>query len=45
MDTIPLAIPKLSLLPLREQSGYHVAQNAKPCNLDELLAAIVGGQN
>ncbi len=38
-------LPKLRLLPLREQPAYRVAQNADACNLAELLAAIVGGQN
>lgn len=43
MDTTPYTIPKLGLLPLREQPAYRVAQNADACNLAELLAAIVGG--
>jgi DNA repair protein RadC len=41
----PFDLPKLKLLPLREQPAYRVAQNADACNLAELLAAIVGGQN
>ncbi|MEW5869091.1 MAG: DNA repair protein RadC [Chloroflexota bacterium] len=41
----PYDLPKLRLLPLREQPAYRVAQNADACNLAELLAAIVGGQN
>jgi len=41
----PYDLPKLKLLPLREQPAYRVAQNADACNLAELLAAIVGGQN
>ena len=52
MDNTPLFqvqstydFPKLRLLPLREQPAYRVAQNADACNLAELLAAIVGGQN
>lgn len=38
-------LPKLKLLPLREQPSYRVAQNADACNLANLLAAIVSGQN
>lgn len=38
-------LPKLKLLPLREQPAYRVAQNADACNLAELLAAVIGGQN
>ena len=41
----PYDLPKLKLLPLREQPAYRVAQNASACNLTELLAAIIGGQN
>ena len=43
MDTIPYPIPKLKLLPLREQPAYRVAQDPDACNLAELLAALVGG--
>lgn len=43
MDTTPYAIPKLKLLPLREQPVYRVSQNADACNLAELLAVLVGG--
>jgi len=41
----PYDRPKLKLLPLREQPAYRVTQNADACNLAELLAAIIGGQN
>lgn len=41
----PYNLPKLKLLPLREQPAYRVAQDPEACNLAELLAAIVGGQN
>ena len=37
--------PKLKSLPLREQPAYRVSQNAAACNLTELLAAVIGGQN
>ena len=40
----PYDLPKLRLLPLREQPAYRVTQNADACNLAELLAAIIGGQ-
>jgi DNA repair protein RadC len=48
MDTLfqsqaPYQLPKLKLLPLREQPAYRVAQDPEACNLAELLAAIVGG--
>ena len=48
MDTLfqtqhPYPLPKLKLLPLREQPAYRVAQDPEACNLAELLAAIVGG--
>ena len=48
MDTlfqpqVPYQLPKLKLLPLREQPAYRVAQDPEACNLAELLAAIVGG--
>ncbi len=36
--------PRLRLLPLREQPTYRVAHNPDACNLAELLAAIIGGQ-
>ena len=39
----PYSLPKLKLLPLREQPAYRVAQDPEACNLAELLAAIVGG--
>jgi hypothetical protein len=41
MDTLlfqvqsPYDLPKLKLLPLREQPAYRVAQNADACNLAE----------
>ena len=41
----PYDLPKLRLLPFREQPAYRVTQNADACNLAELLAAIIGGQN
>lgn len=40
----PYDLPKLKLLPLREQPAYRVAANPDMCNLAELLAAIIGGQ-
>ena len=36
-------LPRLKLLPLREQPAYRVAANSDSCNLPELLAAIIGG--
>jgi DNA repair protein RadC len=36
-------LPRLKLLPLREQPAYRVAAHPEACNLSELLAAIVGG--
>jgi DNA repair protein RadC len=32
-------------MPLREQPAYRIAQNATACNLTELMAAVIGGQN
>ncbi|MGD2156090.1 MAG: DNA repair protein RadC [Anaerolineales bacterium] len=37
-------LPKLKLLPLREQPTHRVAQDPAACNLSELLAVVVGGQ-
>jgi len=39
----PYDLPKLKLLPLREQPAYRVTQNPAACGLVELLAAVVGG--
>jgi DNA repair protein RadC len=39
----PYELPRLKLLPLREQPAYRVAQNAIACSLAELLAAVIGG--
>jgi len=39
----PYDLPKLKLLPLRDQPAYRVAHNAAACSLVELLAAVVGG--
>ena len=39
----PYELPRLKLLPLREQPAYRVAQNAAACSLAELLAAVIGG--
>ena len=39
----PYELPRLKLLPLREQPAYRVAQNAVACSLAELLAAVIGG--
>lgn len=36
-------LPRLKLLPLREQPAYRVAANSDSCNLPELLAALIGG--
>ena len=36
-------LPRLKLLPLREQPAYRVAANSDSCNLPELLAAFIGG--
>ena len=37
--------PRLKSLPLREQPAYRVTQNASACNITELLAAVIGGNN
>ncbi len=39
------ALPRLKLLPVREQPGYRVAKDPDGCNLPELLAVIIGGAN
>lgn len=41
MDEYP--IPRLKLLPLREQPATRIAANSNACNLPELLSAIIGG--
>jgi DNA repair protein RadC len=38
-------LPRLKLLPVREQPGYRVAKDPDGCNLPELLAVIIGGAN
>lgn len=40
----PYPLPKLKCLPLREQPTYRVSQNPDACNLVELMAVLVGGQ-
>jgi DNA repair protein RadC len=40
----PYTLPKLKLLPLCERPAYRVAQDPEACNLAELLATVVGGQ-
>ena len=37
-------LPKLKMLPLRDQPAYRVTSNAAACSLAELLAAVVGGE-
>jgi DNA repair protein RadC len=37
-------LPKVKLLPLRDQPAYRVASNPDACTLAELLAVIVGGR-
>jgi len=37
-------LPKLKMLPLRDQPAYRVASNAAACSLAELLAAVIGGE-
>ena len=39
------ALPRLKLLPVREQPGYRVAIGPDSCKLPELLAVIIGGSN
>ncbi len=41
--TQPYAIPRLKLLPIREQPAFRVARNSDACSLAELLAVIIGG--
>jgi len=44
-DEIPqaYAIPRLKLLPVREQPAFRVARDSEACSLAELLAVIIGG--
>lgn len=37
------AIPRLKLLPIREQPAFRVAKDSDACSLAELLAVIIGG--
>jgi DNA repair protein RadC len=39
----PYRMPRVRLLPLREQPAYRVAHHAAACSLVELLAAVIGG--
>ncbi len=41
--TQPYAIPRLKLLPIREQPAFRVAKDSDACSLAELLAVIIGG--
>jgi DNA repair protein RadC len=41
--TQPYAIPRLRLLPIREQPAFRVARDSDGCSLAELLAVIIGG--
>ena len=41
--TQPYAIPRLRLLPIREQPAFRVARDSDACSLAELLAVIIGG--
>jgi DNA repair protein RadC len=38
-------IPRLKLLPVREQPAFRVAKDSDACSLAELLAVIIGGSN
>jgi DNA repair protein RadC len=40
----PYPLPKVKRLPLREQPSYRITHNPDGCNLTELLAVLVGGQ-
>ncbi len=40
----PYPLPKVKRLPLREQPSYRITHNPDGCNLIELLAVLVGGQ-
>ena len=44
-DEIPqtYAVPRLKLLPVREQPVFRVARDSDACSLAELLAVIIGG--
>ncbi len=44
-QTQSYALPRLKLLPVREQPGYRVAKDPDACSLPELLAVIIGGSN
>lgn len=44
-QTQSYALPRLKLLPVREQPGYRVAKDSDACSLPELLAVIIGGSN
>lgn len=39
----PYNLPRLKLLPIREQPAFRVAKDSDACNLAELLAVIIGG--
>jgi DNA repair protein RadC len=39
----PYNMPRLKLLPIREQPAFRVAKDSDACNLAELLAVIIGG--
>ena len=39
----PYTIPRLKLLPVREQPAFRVTADSDACNLAELLAVIIGG--
>lgn len=39
----PYTTPKVKTLPIREKPAYRVATGAETCNLAELLAVIIGG--
>ncbi|MBI9050008.1 MAG: DNA repair protein RadC [Anaerolineaceae bacterium] len=38
-------LPRLKLLPIREQPAFRVAKNSDACSLAELLAVIIGGSS
>lgn len=39
----PYDLPKVKVLPLKEKPAYRVSTSAETCNLAELLAVIIGG--
>ncbi|MDD5369320.1 MAG: DNA repair protein RadC [Anaerolineaceae bacterium] len=39
----PYNLPRLKLLPIREQPAFRVAKDSDACSLAELLAVIIGG--